>query len=1287
VMESEPIPDASGWRLQDRRDIADLRRKLAFRSKQKLPSDRLEHRLAYLERRAAARALTPSVERLRLAFPEDLPITARVDELAAAMRDHQVIIVKGSTGSGKTTQLPKIAIKAGFGRNGLIGCTQPRRIAAVSMAGRVAEETGAALGTEVGYQVRFDEKLSDATAIKFMTDGILLAETVSDPDWLAYEVLIVDEAHERSLNIDFILGYLKTLLPRRPDLRVVISSATLDSGNFSEFYDHAPVIEVEGRTYPIEDVYLPPEEEEDLPSHIARAVEMLNSVDRDGDILVFLPGEREIREAADLLDGRQWRNTDVLPLFARMGLGEQQKIFHPGSRRRIILSTNVAETSLTIPRVHYVIDSGQVRLSRFNPRNQVQELQIEQVSQASARQRRGRCGRIADGICIYLYDDETMAKSDPFTDPEIRRSALAGVILRMAVLGLPPIEHFPLPDPPQSALIRDGYLTLFNLGAMDAEHRLTAKGRLLSSFAIDPHLAAMVIQGRDERVLGETLAIAAYLSIMDPRERPAERKQAADQAHRQWHDDRSDFIGILNLWNFLHKEWTAHPSNNRFRRFCQANFLNYRRIREWFNLFQDLRDAVTDLDWQPQLPANLIFENLSYDHIHRALLAGIPTHLAKRDPEKKFYRGSRERQFHIFPGSALFKKQPEWILSFELVETTKLYARQAAEINPSWLEEIAPQLCTSVFDRIRWDRQRGFVAAREMVTSGGLLIHPGRAVHYGRLRPAEARTIFIRDALVPAELDTKGPWLDAHRRMLAEIRRRELKLRRPEALLDVEAVAAHFERLVPPEVCSVKTLELWQEKNPAPLAMPIDDAMMELSSPVDWDEFPDTLEFLGHPFRLEYHYDPGEENDGVIILCPEDQVSLLPDWMVDWTIPGWLPEKVRLLARALPKDLRVQLNPLADSVDAFLAGVKDGSVFTERLLLECLAEFFTARIGAKIVPDDFAAIRLPGYLTFKIGVQDKNGHFSSLTAGMPDRSGAGSRLSRRFKGAGGWQVSGASDWPGDCPETVEVDATSHTVGYPALADEGVTVGRQIFLDPREAQWAQRRGLVRLYRMIHADHLQFVRKKLPLSNAVKLTLAAADRGGGFADDLLDAAIYTAMTDGGRLEIRTEAVFRERLEAGRQLLYDTVKKASDAIESAVAERDKIVDLLKSKAHGPVAQTAADDIRAQLDFYFRPGFIGFPALLERYPRYFRALRIRTERMLGNPAKDVDKIDQVNWFEERFQLSLSSVADFTRAFDLQEFALALQEWRIAVFAPEVGTLMKITESRLKALWDGLRL
>jgi len=880
-----------------------------------------------------------------------------------------------------------------------------------------------------------------------------------------------------------------------------------------------------------------------------------------------------------------------------------------------------------------------------------------------------------------------MTKSDPFTDPEIRRSALAGVILRMAVLGLPPIEHFPLPDPPQSSLIRDGYLTLFNLGAMDERHHLTQRGHMIASFAVDPHLAAMIIQAYDEHVMGETLVITAYLSIMDPRERPADRKQAADQAHHRWHDPRSDFIGILNLWNFIHRETAENSSQSRLRRLCQSNFLNFRRVREWFNLFHDLLDSVTDLGWKQSLPENLIFEDLSYDHIHRALLAGIPTHLAHRDPEKKFYRGSRERQFHIFPGSALFKKQPDWILSFELVETTKLYARQAAEIDPSWLEEIAPQLCTSVFDNIRWERARGFVAAREMVTSGGLLIHPGRSVHYGRLRPAEARTVFIRDALVPADLDTKGKWLDLHRKMLAEIKRRELKLRRPDALLDVEAVAAHFEKIVPPDVCSVKTLELWLEQSKTRLAMNIDDAMMELSTPVDWDDFPDQMEFLGHPVKLEYHYDPGEELDGVVIICPEDQLNLLPDWIVDWTIPGWLQEKVRLLARALPKDLRVRLNPLSDSVDAFIEGVRDGSVFTERLLLECLADFFSARIGSKIRPDDFADTRLPGYLTFKVGVMDKFGQLKSITVGMPDRTAAGSRLSRRFKGAGDWLVTGVTDWPGDCPETVEVDAASNTQGYPALADEGETVGRQVFLDPREAKVAHRRGLVRLYRILQSDHIRFLKKNMPLSNTVKLTLAAADRAGRFSDDLLDSAIYTAMTSGGKLDIRTEEVFRVRLEEGRKALYDTVKNLVGSIESAVADRDKIIELLRNKARDYAAQESIDDIKAQLDFYFRPGFIGFAAMLERYPRYFRGLRLRTERMLGNPAKDQVKIAQVEWFEERFSLSLGSVADFSRAFDLQEFALALQEWRIAVFAPEVGTVQKVTEVRLRTMWDELKL
>jgi ATP-dependent helicase HrpA len=754
-------------------------------------------------------ALKPIAGRISYSFPENLPITNHVDNIRDALQRHQTVIVCGTTGSGKTTQLPKIALAIGQGRYGRIGCTQPRRLAATAMARRVASELNVQCGREVGYQVRFDNRTGADTVIKFMTDGILLAETQNDGDLLQYDTLIIDEAHERSLNIDFILGYLKNLLHKRLDLKIVISSATLDAENFSRFFNNAPVIAVEGRAYPVDDFFLPPEEDEDLSAHIGRAVRWISEIDRRGDILVFLPGEREIREAADLLHGWNLAHTEVLPLFARLSMSGQQRVFSPGPGRRIILATNVAETSITIPGVHYVIDSGFVRLSRFNPRNQIQELQIEQVSQAGARQRRGRCGRIAAGVCVYLYEKEKLEASQPYTDPEIRRTCLAGVILQMAMLGLPPIERFPFLDAPQPALIREGYRTLRDIGAIDNAGRITGEGRQIAAMPLDPRLAKTICYARNCKVLPEIMVISAFLSIQDPRERPSEQRQAADQAHCQWRDENSDFISILKLWNFVQNE-AAGMSNSAIHKLCRRNFLNYNRIREWKNLYLDLCEAVSDEEWGVSTAAGIEQDEFNYDMIHKALLSGIPGNIGMYDREEQIFIGAGNRKFHIFPGSGLFKKKPvpPWVMAFALVSTAKVFARQAAVIKPEWIEEVAPHLCTVIYENAVWDKAAGFVFAREKVIFGGLVINGGRRVHYGKVCPDEARIIFIREAMVPGEINSSGKWLKNHLLMLKTINALEEKIRRPGVLLDTDAIFAHFNHALPPQACSAKSLDL-----------------------------------------------------------------------------------------------------------------------------------------------------------------------------------------------------------------------------------------------------------------------------------------------------------------------------------------------------------------------------------------------------------------------------------------------------------------------------------------------
>ena len=784
--------------MQDQVRLRPRLRGLKQRIHNKLPIDRMMEKLQMAFEYAVDRKSKRNLSSLTLSYPENLPISENVDEIKSLISEHQIVIVCGTTGSGKTTQLPKILLESGYGVKGRIGCTQPRRLAASGMGRRVAKEMYCSYGRQVGCKVRFADDTSDETVVKFMTDGILLAETVHDKLLFQYDAIIIDEAHERSLNIDFILGYLKNLLFKRPDLKIIISSATLDAEGFSEFFDNAPVIQIEGRTYPVEDCFFPPlDDEEDLSAHILRAMKWISDLDDKGDTLVFLPGEREIRDAADLLSGQSWSNTEVLPLFGRLSMTEQQRVFKVGGRRRIILATNVAETSITIPGIHYVIDSGLVRLSRYNPRTHIQALQIEQVSQASAKQRRGRCGRVTDGVCVYLYERDALDDAPEYTDPEICRTSLAGVILQMEMLGLPSIDSFPFIDPPQNALVREGYNTLFEIGALDKKNNLTEEGKDISAFPIDPHLAKMICQANRENIIAEMLVIVSYLSIRDPRERPALKQIAADEAHKQWFDERSDYVSIIKLWNFIQKEKASGASNSNIRKLCKQNFINFMRLREWFNLYQDLFETVIGLKWEyegrkkdirifddlivrPVNKADGLGEN--YESLHRCILSGFPRNIGIKgeDAEKarivgstkndKKHRGKQEYiepnvyigvkncKFNIFPGSNLFKDSPKWVMTFALVETTKLYARMNAEINPEWLEEIVPDLCKFLYKDIHWDRQRGFVSATETVSFVGLLINAGRRIHYGRVNSEKAKEIFIRDAMVPGNINTWGKW-------------------------------------------------------------------------------------------------------------------------------------------------------------------------------------------------------------------------------------------------------------------------------------------------------------------------------------------------------------------------------------------------------------------------------------------------------------------------------------------------------------------------------------------------
>ncbi len=1217
--------------------------------------------------RWAERAEKRAQVQLKMNYPEELPISGKRDEIRELIDANPVVIVCGTTGSGKTTQLPKIVREAGLGKTGRIGITQPRRLAATGMARRVAEEMQTEYGKGVGCQVRFDDQTADETVIKFMTDGILLAETQRDRLLRQYDCIIIDEAHERSLNIDFLLGYLKTILPRRPDLKVIISSATLDAEGFSKFFNHAPIMQVEGRTYPVEDFFLPPGKDEETPDHIVRAMRWINDVDANGDVLIFLPGEREIRDATKKLEGQKWANTEVLPLFGRLSMGEQQRVFKVGGRRRIILATNVAETSITIPGIHYVIDSGQVRLSRYNPRTQVQRLQIEQVSQASARQRRGRCGRVTDGICLYLYDEEVLSNASEYTDPEIRRTSLAGVILQMDLLHLPPIENFPFLDPPQSALINEGYKTLYDLGAIDKNRRLTPMGREVAAFPVDPHLARMLIQARAEGALDEVLTLVSFLSIQDVRERPAERAEEADLAHKQWVDPDSDFLTILNLWNFIQSEKEGGASHSKMRRLCRQRFLNYRRILEWSNLRRELSQQIRSQKKEPKKGQG---GKTHPDLIHRSLLAGLPANIGLKG-ERAEFEAARERRFFIFPGSALFKKPPQWVMTFALVETTRLYARTVAAIDPAWVEQVAPHLCKKVYKQPRWNPDNGFVYAKESILSGGLQLVSDRRVHYGPINPEAAREIFIRDGVAPGDLHTRQGWLKRHRQMLDDIHEMEEKLRRPGAFLDTEAIVRHFDRILPPDVYSVQTLEKWIRETNARIAMRKEDALFPQLDELSSADFPDRISFGDQSFPLHYTFDPGEELDGVAVLCPSDKLNLIPEGATDWLVPGRLEEKVAALLRTLPKKLRVRIQPIDRTAREFSDTFKR---VMNAPLTTVLSGFLQKEYALPVDESDFNPADLPSHLQMKI-VETQSDQIVEVHSAISDQQ----RQTIHRTGAEAafvqWEQPPQTSWPAEpIPDEVVSQDPKQTKGYPALYAETDGVGVRVFLSETNARYTHRAGLARLFRIAQADQIKYVTKRLPINPMLQLTLHAIDEH--VLDDLIDAAIATALGD----DIRDEAIFTARATEARGTLYATISDWAAELEKAISQRQKIIEKLDDL---PVA--AREDIQFQLDYLFRPGFLKTEELFTRLPRYLRAILIRIERLGHNPTADQSKLAEIKPFQDRLTEQQLAHPNLSEAYDIIELAMMLEEFRINRFAPEVRTDGKISAKRLDKKFQAL--
>ncbi len=1312
-----------GVMLRDRPTLDKRLRGLARRVKEGKPVDRglgeVEQALARSREQVARRAARP----VTLNYPAELPVVERREDILTALENHQVVVVAGETGSGKTTQLPKICLELGLGRRGLIGHTQPRRLAARSVATRLAEELETPLGEQVGYQVRFTDQSSDQTLVKLMTDGILLAETRHDPELRRYEAIIIDEAHERSLNIDFLLGYLKRLLPRRPDLKVIITSATIDVERFAAHFAQpgkgevperpAPVVEVSGRTYPVEVHYRPlvreAEDEEDrtLQEGILHAVEEVERIERDKrwlhgprDILVFLPGEREIRETADTLRRADLRGTEILPLYARLSNAEQNRVFAPHRGRRIVLATNVAETSLTVPGIRYVIDPGLVRISRYSYRTKIQRLPVEPVSQASANQRMGRCGRVAEGVCIRLYDEEDFLARPEFTDPEIRRTNLASVILSMLSLRLGDIEAFPFVDPPDSRFVTDGFRLLFELGAVDEKGGISPVGRKLARLPIDPRLARMVLAGAEQGGLREVLIVVAGLAVQDPRDRPAEKRQAADQAHRRWQDPDSDFVALLNLWDGVEAAREA-LSGNQLRRWCKEHYINYLRMREWHDTFRQLRQLLRDMQIEVPPPAPWPAPEEGADEggaeqarkkarrrqaatLHRALLPGLLSHLGLLTEDRE-YLGARNRKFVIHPGSGLAKKSPKWLMAFELVETTKLFARTVAKIDPQWIEPLAGHLVKRSYAEPHWEMKRAQVVAKEQVTLFGLPIVSGRRVHYGPIAPAESRELFIRRALVEGEFRTRGDFFAHNRALVEEVEDLEDRARRRDILVDEETLFAFYDERLPEGIHNGKGFEAWRKRaeaeDPAVLKFDRDALLAREASEVTEADYPDELVLNGVRYPLAYHFAPGAIDDGVTLTVPAAMLPQLPLARLEWLVPGLLREKCIALMKSLPKAIRRQVVPIPDWVDAALEAIVPDDV----PLTEALGEFLRRKTGVRVHPDDWQRDPLEPHLVMNLKVVDHEGRV--LGQGRDIRE-----LERRFEAAAGQgarslaaearleaPVEGLPEE--ELPESrVTSQAGIRVEAFPALVPEKEAFRVELFDHPGKAREAHREGIVRLAMRRLPDQVRAI-ERLERLGTCALLFAKVGSKRQLTDDVV-RAVFTREVAADPLP-RSAAEFEARLAATRGELLPRAEALVVTLEAALKGHLAVTKALKGNLSLALALVYSD-LKAQMARLVHPGFVSEAGeWLDDYPRYMEAARIRLEKAPRERLRDQMHMQEIQALESRLEARLASERRGGMAPPaLAEFHWWIEELRVSLFAQQLGTRFPVSAKRLEKRW-----
>jgi ATP-dependent helicase HrpA len=1229
----------------------------------------------------------------RPTYPEDLPVVARREEIARAIAENQVVIICGETGSGKTTQLPKICLDLKRGVTGMIGHTQPRRLAARTVATRVAAELNAPLGRAVGYKVRFTDKVSQDTYIKVMTDGILLAETQGDRMLAAYDTIIIDEAHERSLNIDFLLGYLKRLLPRRPDLKLIVTSATIDAGRFAEHFAQdgkpAPVIEVSGRLYPVEVRYRPPqtdEDEEEEPGQaIVDAVDELARERAGGDILIFLPGEREIRETAETLRKHHPQGAEILPLYARLSFEEQERVFKPSGGRRVVLATNVAETSLTVPGIRYVIDTGLARVNRYSYRNKVEQLQIEKISRASANQRAGRCGRVAAGVCIRLYAEDDYKARPEFTDPEILRCSLAAAILRMKALKIGNVEDFPFLEAPGGRMIADGYQLLAELGAVDERNELTDIGWRLAKFPIDPRIARMVIAAQEQRCVTEILIIAAALEMQDPRERPFERAAAADQSHAKFHDERSDFLAYLKLWAWFEEALKHKKSNRRFTEQLYDNFLSPRRMREWRDVHGQLHSLVVELGITGnETPA-------TYEQIHRALLAGLLGNLGFKTEEGDAYLGGRGVKFAIFPGSGLKKAKPKWVVAAELTETARLYARCVAKIEPEWVEGVAGHLVKRHYFDPHWEAKRGMVNAWERVTLYGLTLVSRRRVHYGPINPAEAREVFIRQGLATGELETKGPFLTHNQRLIAEIRELEHKARRPDVLVDDEALFGFYDAVIPAGMHNTAAFEAWRKQTeatqPKLLYMTREYLMRHAASDVSEAQFPGRVSVGDEYLKLAYRFEPTHPLDGVTLTVPLALLNQLDAARFEWLVPGMIREKVAAYLKGLPKQLRRHFVPVPDSVTEFLVDAEAQK--TTAGLTDALTRYAHRKIGAPISSEDWDRAEIPPHLKMNYRVVDETGRELALGRDLAKlKAELGQAAQLTFSSAEpGVERAGITAWDfGELPAEISFTRDGRKLtGYPALVDDEESVSIRLFDMRAAAEQSTRAGVTRLMRMELKDQMRNLAKTVDGLTQPLMQLRTAIAADAAKEDLIAAITDRAFIGDDELPRNQQEYEAQRGRARTRL--PAVSSAACRTFAAIAQEYHLASQKIGAAKGPLNRVAAD-LKAQLPRLVYKGFFAATPWeqLQHLPRYLKGMQLRLDKYGGNPERDdrhaVDIAALWKLYADRAdKLRKAGLADAR----LEDFRWQIEELRISLFAQELKTPMPVSVKRLKKIWDSL--